>query len=197
MDGCSDERASGARPNRTEPRRALERMGSMPKHVAIESRSPAVPAFEAFYRREATSLRRALALALGDADLAREAADEAMTRVYEHWTTIDQARNPAGWAYRVGLNWALSRRRRNRWRDHRPIPERAAVAVPGDPELAAALAGLSVEHRSVVVCRYYLDWSVETTAEALDIPPGTVKSRLARALENLHRSLEVRHGSER
>jgi RNA polymerase sigma-70 factor (ECF subfamily) len=166
----------------------------MGNNVAVGSTSPTLPAFEAFYREHATPLRRALSLALGDVDLAREAADEAMTRVYERWSRLDHADNPSGWAYRVGLNWANSRRRRYRWRDKRPVPDREVAAVPSDPELTSALAGLSVEHRTVVVCRYYLDWSVETTAHALEIPVGTVKSRLARALDHLQHSLEVRHG---
>jgi RNA polymerase sigma factor (sigma-70 family) len=70
------------------------------------------------------------------------------------------------------------------------VPERPVVAVPGDPDLATALSRLSVEHRSVVVCRFYLDWSVEETAAALGLPDGTVKSRLRRALDVLHRHLE-------
>jgi RNA polymerase sigma-70 factor (ECF subfamily) len=40
------------------------------------------------------------------------------------------------------------------------------------------------------VCRYLLDWSEEDTAAALDIPTGTVKSRLSRALDQLAKHLE-------
>ena len=57
--------------------------------------------------------------------------------------------------------------------------------VSFEPELDAALAALPVEQRSVVVLRYLLDWSEFQTAEALDIAPGTVKSRLSRALDRL------------
>lgn len=166
-------------------------MGGMGNHVAVEQTSRAAPSFEDFYRRHATAVRRALSLALGDADLGAEATDEAMTRAYEHWDRLDHDHNPSGWAYRVGLNWARSRLRRNRWRDEGPIPEGEVVPVPGDPQLGAALAALTVEHRSVVVCRYYLDWSVETTAEALGVAEGTVKSRLSRALTQLQKALEV------
>lgn len=148
------------------------------------------PAFERFYRRHAGEVRRALCLALGDADLGSEAADEALARACERWYEVAGYANPAGWLYRVGLNWARTHQRRNRWRDRRPVPERAVLAVPGDPELAAALDRLTTEHRAVVVCRYYLDWSVADTAVALDVPEGTVKSRLARALDILHRDLE-------
>jgi RNA polymerase sigma-70 factor (ECF subfamily) len=52
-----------------------------------------------------------------------------------------------------------------------------------------ALAGLALEHRTVVVLRYYLDWSHEQIAERLRIPVGTVKSRLSRALDQLGNKL--------
>jgi RNA polymerase sigma-70 factor (ECF subfamily) len=145
---------------------------------------------EDFYRRHADQVRKALCLALGDLDLGTEAADEAMARACERWSEVGDYDNPVGWAYRVGLNWARSHQRRNRWRHRGPVPERAVMAVPGDPDLAEALGRLSLDHRSVVVCRFYLDWSVEETAAALGLPGGTVKSRLRRALDVLHRQLE-------
>jgi RNA polymerase sigma-70 factor (ECF subfamily) len=153
---------------------------------------PIETSFDAFYRRHADPVRRALCLALADIDLGTEAADEAMTRVFERWADVASYANQAGWAYRVGLNWARGRQRRLRWRDGRPVPDRSVPLVPGDVELARALDNLSTEHRSVVVCRYYLDWSIDDTATALDIPAGTVKSRLSRAIDILERQLEDR-----
>lgn len=147
--------------------------------------------FEDFYRRSADGLRRALCLALGDVDLGAEACDEAMARVCTHWAEVGRYANPEGWAYRVGVNWGRSRLRRRRWRDLRPVPDRPAPTVPDDHDLTVALARLSVTHRTVVVCRYLLDWSVEETATALDIPIGTVKSRLSRALHALAAHLEA------
>jgi DNA-directed RNA polymerase specialized sigma24 family protein len=43
----------------------------------------------------------------------------------------------------------------------------------------------------VVVLRFFYDWSVDQTADALAISPGTVKSRLSRALQDLNRRLGV------
>ncbi len=63
-----------------------------------------------------------------------------------------------------------------------------------DAQLVAALGHLSVEHRTVVVGRYYLDWSEAQLADALDIAPGTVKSRLSRALKQLANLMEEPHG---
>jgi RNA polymerase sigma-70 factor (ECF subfamily) len=164
--------------------------GAAPGAPPAAAAAAAAAGFESYYRRHAEPLRRALCLAVGDVDLGTEAADEALARACERWGQVGTYANPAGWVYRVGLNWARSRQRRNRFRDRRPVPERGAIPVPGDPALAVALAGLSADHRAVVVCRYLFDWTVEQTASALDIPAGTVKSRLARALSALQRALE-------
>jgi RNA polymerase sigma-70 factor (ECF subfamily) len=153
--------------------------------------APQPDGFDGFYRAHADTLRQGLCLALADVELGTEAADEAMARACERWDEVSAYANPTGWAYRVGLNWARSRQRRFRWRDDRPVPDTPVPTVPGDPDLTAALGRLAVDQRTVVVCRYLLDWSVDDTATALEIPVGTVKSRLARALDQLARHLEV------
>jgi DNA-directed RNA polymerase specialized sigma24 family protein len=146
-------------------------------------------AFAAFYRADYANVARALSYTLGDVDLGREATDEAMARAYARWTKIRDYDSPAGWVYRVGLNWAYSARRRVL--RALPFVEHAGTVEPpvSDPAIAAALRGLDVKLRAVVVCRLLLDWSVEETATALRIKPGTVKSRLHRALASLERSL--------
>jgi DNA-directed RNA polymerase specialized sigma24 family protein len=146
-------------------------------------------AFAEFYRTDYANVARALSYTLGDVDLGREATDEAMARAYAHWPKIRDYDSPAGWVYRVGLNWAFSSRRRV----FRSLPfiEHASTTEPpiSDPAVADALRRLDVKLRSVVVCRLLLDWSVDETADALRIKPGTVKSRLHRALASLERSL--------
>lgn len=142
--------------------------------------------FEAFCAREHAKLARALALALGDRELGRDAAAEALTRAWSRWGSVSQMGNPAGWVYRVGLNWGRSRLRRlRRERATAFPPETGASIADYDDRVAAALAALSTEHRAVVVARFYLDWSAADTADALGIPPGTAKSRLSRALSQL------------
>jgi RNA polymerase sigma-70 factor (ECF subfamily) len=145
----------------------------------------AAGAFTDFYRESRPRVVRALALTLGDTDLAAEATDEAMTRACQRWDQVHIMANPGGWVYRVGLNWArsvLRRRRLNRQPLYQP-----SVGAPeiGEPAVHRALAELSVDHRAVVVCRYLLGWTVEETANALDMPVGTVKSRLNRASKQL------------
>jgi RNA polymerase sigma-70 factor (ECF subfamily) len=147
--------------------------------------------FEAFYLAHHATIVRALALTLGDNQLGAEATDEAMTRAYQRWSQVSTYRNPEGWVYRVGLNWARSFLRKRRRTTSSPFVDETPVhdPSPADPALAAALAALDPKHRSVVVLRYLLDWSVDQTAEALEIAPGTVKSRLHRALSQLETRL--------
>ena len=146
------------------------------------------PDFESFYRDAYADIARALTVTLGDLDLAQEATDEAMVRAYARWDKIRAYDNPGGWVYRVGLNWARTARRR--LTRVSPFHERRVVEPPTtDPANAAALRDLDVSLRAVVVCRLLLDWSVDETAAALRLKPGTVKSRLHRALTQLERTL--------
>ena len=151
--------------------------------------------FEAFYRQQADGVYRALALTLRDVDLAQEAAAEAMARAYQHWEKIRSYDKPGGWAYRVGLNWATSRlRRRQRDRTRQSQMARLNSIDPNepvvfDPGLQAALLGLEIPQRAVVVLRYFMDLSQDEIAGVLDVPVGTVKSRLFRGRRQLQKVL--------
>ena len=147
--------------------------------------------FEDFWRTERASLARALALTLGDVQLAAEATDEAMARAFQHWSRVSTLDSPTGWAYRVGLNWSRSVLRR-RWR--RPPqwlaqPNTQHDPAPLDPSVTAALRQLPAGQRAVVVCRLLLNHSEQQTATLLRIRPVTVKSRLSRAVTQLSHSL--------
>jgi RNA polymerase sigma-70 factor, ECF subfamily len=72
-------------------------------------------------------------------------------------------------------------------------PAAAAAAVRGggrSEELAGALASLVPEQRAVIVLRYLLDYTPGEIAELLDLPRGTVNSRLRRGLDRLGGELE-------
>lgn len=150
--------------------------------------------FEAYYRTNRQHIFRALALTLGNRDLAAEAVDEGMTRTYQHWRTVSSFDNQAGWTYRVGLNWARSRlRKRKREVLADQMPERLTEVTFTDPDLDRAVKSLPLDSRAVVVLRHYLDWSTDDVARALGIRPGTVKSRLHRAMAELRQQLGIKH----
>ena len=74
-------------------------------------------------------------------------------------------------------------------------PEAEAVDVPAlersapDEELLAELGRLSPEHRAVIVLRYLLEYTPGEIAELLELPRGTVNSRLRRGLDTLKERL--------
>lgn len=142
--------------------------------------------FEAFYRQARPEVFRALSLMLNSQELGSDATDEAFTRAYERWSTVCAYDNPAGWVYRVGLNWSRSwLRRRKREMPLPGMPEESHTDPVPHPELAPALASLPLPQRAVVVLRFYNDWTLDQISDALEVPVGTVKSRLNRALKAL------------
>ncbi len=155
------------------------------EHVTrIEPRS-----FEDFYAVHWSQIYRTLSVVLRNPDLAREATDEAMVRAYQRWGTVRRYRNPAGWVYRVGLNWARSRLRKI-GREQQGVPEVShQPADPPDPAIERALAQLPLMQREAVVLRYLFDLSVPQIAAMVDVPEGTIKSRLHRALARLRKEL--------
>jgi len=146
--------------------------------------------FDAFYRSARPVLARALALSLGDLDVATEATDEALTRAYERWSSVSVLEKPEAWVYRVASNWATSIFRKRRLSLHRLYQPEPGEPTFADPQIHAAVAALDVKHRSVVVCRHLLGWSVAETAVALGVNEGTVKSRLHRASATLRTQLQ-------
>lgn len=167
-----------------------------PASTATDAEAPAfdtiVITFDEFFGADYERIAKALAVSLGDDHLGRDAASEGFAKALQRWNRVQHYANPAGWVYRVGLNWARSRRRKSR----REVARSTMHSEPSvtdfgghEPGLAPALAQLSVDHRAVVVARYYLDWSEAQIAASLDIKPGTVKSRLSRAIDELAAAL--------
>ena len=150
--------------------------------------------FEDFYRHHRAEVLRAVGFTLREPDLALEVTDEAFARAVERWQQVGTTTNPAGWVYRVALNLARNRIRRLSLERRKPVTAHTrdhwTDDACADPTIARALARLPVEQRAVVVLRYHLDWSVEAVAAALGVAPGTVKSRLHRALAQLAILLE-------
>jgi RNA polymerase sigma factor (sigma-70 family) len=70
-----------------------------------------------------------------------------------------------------------------------PSPEVALLAREARAELLAAVDRLGEEQRAAVACRYFLGLSEAETAAVLGCRPGTVKSRLSRALARLEEEL--------
>jgi RNA polymerase sigma factor (sigma-70 family) len=153
--------------------------------------------FAVFYRAHRDELHAAVTVTLGDHQLAVEAVDEAFVRAAERWDQVQDMDRPAGWVYRVAVNWATSWRRK--WL-RRPTLPAAALDQPHhdvlpDPDLAEQLASLPVGQRQMLVLHHALGYTVPEVAALLGVAEGTVKSRVHRARLTLQDRLGVEDGT--
>lgn len=112
---------------------------------------------------------------------------------------FDESRPLGPWLKRIAYNRAIDQLRRGSRLGGAEPPDVAAEAEAPASELeaaggvAAAVARLSLERRTIIVLHYWLDCTREEIAEILDLPVGTVASRLGRALNELRSRLEEEH----
>lgn len=162
----------------------------MTEKMTSVAASEIVESFEGFFHRASKPLFRAVALAVRDVDLAEDAVNEAMVRAYERWERVAGLESPEGWVYRVAVNWATSRLRRRKFLSTSSVPDLASdTQHVADPKVFAAIRGLPLRHREVIVARFLLDMSETEMAAALGVANGTIKSRLSRALRSLRKEL--------
>ena len=135
---------------------------------------------------------------------AEDAAQEAFVKAFYALSRFRAGEAFRPWVLRIVSNEAKNRRRsvgrrerltvrlaRDRGPgDAAPSPEAAALGREEREALLGAIDRLSEPERLVVTYRYLLELSEAETARALAIRPGTVKSRLSRALSELRRQLE-------
>jgi RNA polymerase sigma-70 factor (ECF subfamily) len=143
---------------------------------------------EALFRQHWPRAFRAAYLVTHDAAAAEDIAQEAFLAAIRALDRFDRRRPFGPWLHRIVVNRAIDWARARRLRGETELTETAAVADPPDPsggETVAALARLSPEHRAVIVLRYLLDLTPGEIADALDLPRGTVNSRLRRGLDAL------------
>jgi RNA polymerase sigma-70 factor, ECF subfamily len=148
------------------------------------------------FRRYWREAWRAAFAITGRRALADDVAADGFERAFAALDRFDDRRPFAPWLHRIVANRALDVLRTERRLSDEELPDTpdsAPVHVAGDRSLLGVVVDLPLERRVVVVLRYGVDMTPKQIAEALDLPVGTVNSRLARALEQLRESLEVEH----
>ncbi len=122
---------------------------------------------------------------------AEDIAQEAFLAAVRALDRFDRRRPFGPWLHRIVVNRAIDWARA---RALRPEAEQVDAAAPEPPErdeeLLRELDTLSPEHRAVIVLRYVLDYTPGEIAELLELPRGTVNSRLRRGLDNLKERLQ-------
>jgi RNA polymerase sigma-70 factor (ECF subfamily) len=146
--------------------------------------------FEALFRTHWGPAYRAAYLVVRDAAAAEDIAQEGFLAAIRALDRFDRRRPFGPWLHRIVVNRAID------WARARSLRSEAeAVDVPApqrperDDELLAELGRLSPEHRAVIVLRYLLDYTPGEIAELLELPRGTVNSRLRRGLDALKERL--------
>jgi RNA polymerase sigma-70 factor (ECF subfamily) len=156
------------------------------------ARAGSVSDFEALFRAHWPRAHRAAFLVVHDAAAAEDIAQEAFIAAIRALDHFDRSRPFGPWLHRIVVNRAIDWSRARTLRaeaelDERPAPD--ARRELDDPTVAA-LARLSPEHRAVIVLRHLLGYSPGEIADLLELPRGTINSRLRRGLDELARSVE-------
>jgi RNA polymerase sigma-70 factor (ECF subfamily) len=151
-------------------------------------------AVEELFRRHWPAVHRAAWLVVHDPAAAEDIAQEAFVSALRALDRFDRRRPLGPWLHRIVVNRAIDWSRARALRPETgadALPEAAAPDAAADigSELVAALADLGPEHRAVVVLRHLLGYTPGEIAATLDLPRGTVNSRLRRALDALSLTL--------
>ena len=146
---------------------------------------------EALFREHWSRAYRAAYLVVHDASAAEDIAQEAFLAAVRNLDRFDRRRPFGPWLHRIAVNraidWARAAKLRAEAEEHDvAAPER----VEPDERMMPALASLDPDHRAVIVLRYLLEYTPGEIADLLDLPRGTVNSRLRRGLDKLKERLE-------
>jgi RNA polymerase sigma-70 factor (ECF subfamily) len=178
------------------------------------ARQGSAEAWEALVRTHQEPAFRLAYLLLGDADEAADVAQEAFLRAYRALEGFDAKRPLRPWLLSISANLARNRRRSagrylaalQRWfkaepATHAGIEEQSLQNLEAQ-NLWRAIRRLDISDQQMIYLRYYLEMSTVEVAESLQLPTGTVKSRLHRALKRLRGVIErdfpeLREGSTR
>jgi RNA polymerase sigma-70 factor (ECF subfamily) len=142
---------------------------------------------EALFRSHWPSAWRAAFLVVHDAAAAEDIAQEAFLAAIRNLDRFDRRRPFGPWLHRIVVNRAIDWARARTLRAELELVDAAAPAASPDvgSEVVEALAGLSPEHRAVIVLRHLLGYTPGEIARLLGLPRGTVNSRLRRGLDRL------------
>jgi RNA polymerase sigma-70 factor, ECF subfamily len=189
--------------------RGLRRSQGPRTTLGVAERACAEAADSALWRRrrveafvsldDARLLRsyRLAALVLRDTDEAEDATQEAIARAWSCWGTLRDRDRFDAWFDRILVNVCRNRMRRSRGVSLVALDD--AVELPAADSQSATMARLALgpafarltpDQRIIVVLRFWRDLSVDEIAERLEIPAGTVKSRLHYALRSLREAIE-------
>jgi RNA polymerase sigma-70 factor (ECF subfamily) len=155
-------------------------------------------AYESLVRAHQEAVFRLAYLFMGSADDADDVAQEVFIRAYRALGRFDDSRPLRPWLLSITANAARNRRRafgRYVGALRRLIIPEISISAEAEKSLEAqalwqAVKRLSITDQEVIYLRYFLELPVNEAAQAMNVEPGTVKSRLSRALDRLRDVIE-------
>jgi len=148
--------------------------------------------FIEFVAARSAALHRAAYLMVGDAQLAQDLVQEALTKTYVAWPRLREPHKAEAYTRKAITTTAISWFRRKSWAGERPAEHLPEDSEPGHAEdvtvstwLWRELMALPVRQRAAIVLRYYEDLTEPQTAQAMGCAVGTVKSQVSAGLAKL------------
>ena len=154
-------------------------------------------AFAALFEQYKNLVYKTAYLILGDAHEAEDALQEVFLLVHKSLTSFDARKGAfTTWLHRITLNFCLNQHRRRR--NHSSLEDDSPTLTTDFPStrlaeedsLWQAARSLSDKQQAVLILRYYWELPYAEIASILDVPLGTVKSRLDLALKTLRKILQ-------
>jgi RNA polymerase sigma-70 factor (sigma-E family) len=163
----------------------------------LTGRRPREDEFVAYYDAHARQLRRTAYLLCGDWHLAEDLTQIVFTKLFQSWSRIENADAVDAYARRTLLRVFLDERRRPWRREFSTAPGSVSLDRVTEPDtppderglLSTALLKVPERRRAVLVLRFWLDLSIEQTADLLGCSAGTVRSQTSRGLTDLREVL--------
>jgi RNA polymerase sigma-70 factor, ECF subfamily len=155
-------------------------------------------AFTLLYDQHKNLVFRTAILILGNPIDAEDILQDVFIQVHRSLSQFDPTRASfTTWLYRITINRCLNWRRSRRSNPSLDELPESIFSGPGNPadqqaendSVQQALTRLSQKLRVVIILRYYWEMSYAEISEILNIPLGTVKSRLNEAIRHLHDDL--------
>ena len=166
----------------------------------LQAQSGSHEALNELYKSVQDPLFRYIVSLVSDQHLAEDILQEVFIRIYRKLRWLREPQAFRAWAYQIASREAFRHLKRERRWSEQVRDEATLSALPlGEHEFPAEMVeslprlvgNLSPASRAVVVLFYLHEMSLIETAAVLDIPLGTVKSRLAYGLESLRRSFKT------
>src|SRR5262245_51148520 len=146
-------------------------------------------AFEELFRLHWGRAHRAAYLVVHDAAAAEDIAQESFLAAVRNLDRFDRRRPFGPWLHRIVVNRAIDHARARALRAETELasdlPAAAPTGAAPGSELLVAIARLPPEQRAVIVLRHLLEYTPGEIATMLDLPRGTVNSRLRRGLDSM------------